>query len=119
MTFSSVKKKLNLYQRKNCFELFGLDYFISYDQKVWLIEVNENPCLECSSDLLGQYIPRLLNDAFKLTIDLMIDKKAEETAYPVDGYPDGQNMWESLGMLVANAEYSPKKKSAKADETTA
>lgn len=28
MSFSSVKKKLNQYNRKFCFELFGLDYII-------------------------------------------------------------------------------------------
>lgn len=75
MSFSSVKRKINFYQRRNCFELFGLDYFISHDQKVWLIEVNENPCIECSSDLLGKLIPRMLNDALKLTVDQIMDKK--------------------------------------------
>lgn len=77
MSFSSVKRKINYYQRRNCFQLFGLDYFISYDQKVWLIEVNENPCIECSSQLLGQLIPRMLNDAFKLTVDQILDKKPQ------------------------------------------
>jgi tubulin--tyrosine ligase len=76
MAFSSVKKKINYYQRKNCFELFGLDYFIDVEGKVWLIEVNENPCIECSSPLLGQLIPRMISDCFKLTLDQMIDKKA-------------------------------------------
>ena len=108
MVFSSVKKKINFYQRKNCFELFGLDYFISYDQKVWLIEVNENPCIECSSTLLSKLIPRMLNDAFKLTVDQIIDKKpTEDKVYPVDGYEDHESMWESLGELTANAEYTP------------
>lgn len=40
----------------------------------------------------------------------MIDKKVEEKAYPVNGYSDNENMWESLGQLSPNAEYSPKKK---------
>jgi hypothetical protein len=108
MAFSSVKKKINFYQRKNCFELFGLDYFISYDQKVWLIEVNENPCIECSSTLLSKLIPRMLNDAFKLTVDQIMDKKpTEDKAYHVEGYDDHESMWESLGELTANAEYTP------------
>lgn len=38
----------------------------------WLIEVNTNPCIEESSELLKSYIPRMLNDAFKLTIDQII-----------------------------------------------
>lgn len=36
---------------------------------MWLIEVNTNPCIEESSPLLEMLIPRMLNDAFKLTID--------------------------------------------------
>ena len=35
----------------------------------WLIEVNTNPCLEESSKLLKTLLPRMVNDAFKLTVD--------------------------------------------------
>jgi hypothetical protein len=34
-----------------------------------LIEVNTNPCLEESSPLLSTLIPRMVNDALKLTVD--------------------------------------------------
>jgi hypothetical protein len=30
----------------------------------------------------------MLNDAFKLTLDLIIDRKPEDKPYPVKGYPD-------------------------------
>jgi D-alanine-D-alanine ligase-like ATP-grasp enzyme len=56
-------------KRKNCFELFGLDFMIDTDMNVWLIEVNTNPCLEESSKILETLIPRMLDDLFKLTID--------------------------------------------------
>lgn len=69
MAFSSVNKKINQNHRKYCFELFGLDFIIDEDLKVWLIEINQNPCIECASPLLGKLIPRMLNDAFKITID--------------------------------------------------
>ena len=39
---------------------------------IWLIEVNTNPCLEESSPLLQKLIPRMLNDAFRLTIDKIL-----------------------------------------------
>ena len=42
---------------------------IDIEGKSWLIEVNTNPCLEESSEILRQYIPRMLDDAFKLTLD--------------------------------------------------
>lgn len=86
-----------------------MDFFIDELLKVWLIEVNENPCIECSSPLLGMLIPRMLNDAFKLTLDQIVDKRPEEKAYPVKGYTDSENMWESLGLLTPNGEYLSKK----------
>ena len=38
--------------------------------KPWLIEVNTNPCLEETSALLRQLLPRMIDDAFRLTIDV-------------------------------------------------
>ena len=52
VAFQSVAKKLNPYRRKNCFELFGLDFMLDSDLNCWLIEANTNPCLEESSKLL-------------------------------------------------------------------
>ncbi len=48
----SVKNKINLNQRKFCFEIFGYDFIIDAKMKVWLLEINTNPCLEESSTLL-------------------------------------------------------------------
>lgn len=69
IAFHSVSKKLNPFRRKNCFELFGLDFMLDSDLSVWLIEVNTNPCIEESSRLLETLLPRMLDDLFKLTID--------------------------------------------------
>jgi len=44
---------------------------IDSDMKCWLIEANTNPCLEESSRLLKVLIPRMIDDLFKLTIDLV------------------------------------------------
>ncbi len=38
------------------------------DFKVYLIEVNTNPCLEASSPLLGRIIPAMLDSAFKYRV---------------------------------------------------
>lgn len=69
LTFQAIKKSFLLKEYKYCFELFGYDFIIDDLLNVWLIEVNTNPCLEESSDLLKQLMPRMINDAFKLTID--------------------------------------------------
>lgn len=60
---------MNSNKRKQCFEIFGYDYIIDKDFNVWLIEANTNPCIEESSSILKILIPRMINDALKLTID--------------------------------------------------
>lgn len=60
LTFESVKNKLNINNRRHCFELFGYDFIIDSEFNVWLIEVNTNPCIEESSPLLQMLIPRML-----------------------------------------------------------
>ena len=69
LTMMSSKNILNKHQRRFCFEIFGYDFMIDKNRKPWLIEVNTNPCLEESSALLKQLVPRMLDDAFKLTLD--------------------------------------------------
>jgi len=44
---------------------------IDFRLKPWLIEVNTNPCLEESSALLRQLVPRMVDDALKLTLDVV------------------------------------------------
>ena len=63
--------------------------------------------------MLQMIIPRMINDAFKLTIDqIFTDKKPFEKTYPVEGYSATENMWLHLGQLMPNAEYSPQKEQA-------
>ena len=61
--------RLNKRNRKYGMQLLGYDFMIDENLKLWLIEVNANPCLEESSNLLKMLIPRMLDDAFKLTLD--------------------------------------------------
>ena len=77
MTLASAESKLNSKQRKNCFEIFGYDFMVDDSLQPWLIEVNTNPCLEETSQLLKQYLPRMLDDAFKLTIDVFFPQRSE------------------------------------------
>ena len=53
ISIESSKKKLNRRENKNNFELFGYDFMIDIDCNVWLIEINSNPCLEESNELLS------------------------------------------------------------------
>ena len=65
----AARKKLDPFKRKQCFELFGYDFILDEDFNVWLIEVNTNPCIEESSGLLKMYLPRMIEDMLKITVD--------------------------------------------------
>ena len=67
LCFSAVSEKLKL--SKACFEIFGFDFLCDSDCKLWLLEINSNPCLELPSPWLEKLVPRMINDALKLTID--------------------------------------------------
>jgi hypothetical protein len=59
-----------------------------------------NPGLEISSPLISQLVPRMVDDALKLTIDKKYYKEREETVfYHVDGYHDWENMWEKYSVI--------------------
>ncbi len=79
MSLESVKKKLKI--GKGFFELFGYDFILDGEYNPWMIEVNTNPCLEESSKLLERYIPRMVNDMLKLTVDLAFPPKRGQQSY--------------------------------------
>ena len=64
-THMSIDSKRN----QHSFELFGYDFMVDENQKVWLIEVNTNPWLELSSSLLSRMIPALIENVMKISID--------------------------------------------------
>ena len=82
---------------------------VDYQLKPWLIEVNTNPCLEESSKLLKQLVPRMIDDALKLTLDVVFpplkndslhdrdlkisEMPNENVNFSVKGYSDEVNMW--------------------------
>lgn len=71
MSFKCVDGKLNPSAKKHQFEIFGYDFMIDQMLQPWLIEVNTNPCLEETSAILKKFLPRMIDDAFKLTLDVL------------------------------------------------
>ena len=97
LSLKAVKDKLNPRSRQYCFEIFGYDFIIDSDLKPWIIEVNTNPCLELSSPLLSQLIPRMIDDALSLTIDTIFPTSHKfplETVYEIP--LPAHNLWEFL-----------------------
>ena len=73
-TFNAVRRQIDPHGYKYQFELFGYDFIFDEDFNIYLIEVNTNPCIEESSNLLKTLLPRMLEDMFKLTVDVVFPK---------------------------------------------
>ena len=56
-------------KRIHTFEILGYDFMLDSKFKVYLIEVNTNPCLEITSPLLGRITPRMIDNAIRIAID--------------------------------------------------
>lgn len=97
ITMLAVRRRINRMERVSCFEVFGYDFMVDeVDCKPWLIEVNTNPCLEESSPLLEQLLPRMIDDAFELTLDKMFPSTKNSYSYVVENEENNENMWNLL-----------------------
>ena len=69
ISMKSVKEQLNKNNNSYQFEIFGYDFMLDENFNLFLIEVNTNPGIEESSPWIQIIIPRMLDDALRLTID--------------------------------------------------
>lgn len=70
-SLKAIKGKLKI--RKYTFELIGYDFIVDEDLQSYIIEVNTNPCIEESSQLLKMLIPRMIDDMFRITVDTVFN----------------------------------------------
>ena len=87
LSMKSVKEKINPNKRNFCFEIFGYDFMMDVNLNVYLLEINTNPGLEISSPWIKAIVPRMVDDALRLTIDevfpprYQFDKSITEVNY--------------------------------------
>ena len=106
ISFKSVSGKLLKTNPVLCFEIFGYDFIIDNDFKPWILEINNNPGLAISSPVIKKLVPRMLDDAFRLTIDKIFETKYApecidengnyKSKYKLDGFSDEENVFEFL-----------------------
>jgi len=88
---------------KYTFEMVGYDFMLVQGSQnkpfeLRLIEANTNPCIEESNTLLRSYIPRMIDDMFKLVLDPLFNTVTTEF-YKVEGYVDHENMWRQIDLI--------------------
>ena len=106
ISMKAVGKKLLRTNPVLSFEIFGYDFIIDNEFNPWLLEINNNPGLAISSSVIEKIIPRMLDDAFRLTIDKIFETKYDYTCieddckykskYKIDGFSDEENVFEFL-----------------------
>jgi len=108
ITLKSVREKLNKQDTNFCFEIYGYDFILDQNLRPWLLEINDNPGLCNSSPLIGKLIPRMLDDAFRITLDVIFNTKYSEETYindkyvsrfKIEDYDDDENLWDYICKL--------------------
>ena len=102
-TIKSSNSLININNRENCFELMGYDFLLDENFNIFLIEINSNPGLEISSEIIKMLVPRMIDDALRLTVDKVFKTDYTEewknkgeycSKFHVKGYKDKDNLWE-------------------------
>ena len=106
ISFKSVGNKLIKVNPVLCFEIFGYDFILDSDFRPWILEINNNPGLGISSPVIQRLIPRMFDDALRLTIDKIFDTKYSDecidengkykTKYKLEGFNDDDNIFEFM-----------------------
>lgn len=56
-------------KKNHCFELFGYDFLIDEDLRVWIIECNLNPYLGVPTDYIDKLLVKMVNHLLQLMVD--------------------------------------------------
>ena len=106
LSFQAVGNNLFKTPQVLSFELFGYDFIIDNEFNPWLLEINNNPGLSISSPIIEKLIPRMMDDAFRLTIDKIFNTRYSKecfdsnnnyiSQFKLEGYNDSENIFEFL-----------------------
>ncbi|XP_007905134.1 protein polyglycylase TTLL10 [Callorhinchus milii] len=84
--FISAKSKLE--SKLGYFDLLGCDFMIDQNFKVWLLEMNGNPSLYRTCDVLRNVIPSLVSEALDLVVEIFTKSNKQTTITPLQAQKD-------------------------------
>jgi hypothetical protein len=70
-TFQAVFTKMDMERRMCSLELYGYDFMIDEDFKIYLIEVNANPALDLPNPHLARMIPNVIENSLRYSIPFL------------------------------------------------
>lgn len=109
--------KLDPTRKETTFEIYGYDFMLDEDFKLYLIEINTNPCLELPCPLLSTLIPHMLDNSIRIALDPLfpppfgyfaskkypIGELCPENKYELifDELLEGDHLWELLKETIS------------------
>ena len=107
ISMNAIGDKFFKIQNVLSFEIFGYDFIVDNNFKPWILEINNNPGLGISSPVIEKLVPRMMDDALRLTIDKIFETKYDDSCidkenneyiskFKLDGFNDDENVFEFL-----------------------
>ena len=112
LSMNSVGRNLMGVPKVLSFQIFGYDFIVDQKYNPWILEINDNPGLEISSELISHLIPRMIDDAVRLTVDKVFPTKYDKEVVTEDGhykskfYLEGFNNEENVFDFICNIDHS-------------
>lgn len=72
---------MNPNNREKQFELFGFDFLIDEDFRVWLIEANCNPYLAESNEYVAEILQDMIDEMIEISVDTVYEPKRKLREY--------------------------------------
>ena len=85
LSMNSVGRKLKGIPKVLSFQIFGYDFIVDEQYNPWILEINDNPGIEISSELISHLIPRMIDDALRLTLDKVFPTEYDREVISEDG----------------------------------